>query len=180
MNSHQLAEYLTWLHDQKVQHRTVFPEKYHYKTLEQVVLECGFVFDIINRAHPVKRGRMKACYLNSFNAVVSDPRLIYCEGYATSQGALKGMLPVLHAWAITVEGEVIDPTWQDGETYIGIPFDWKFVMASVEAYEQISLLDNPGNAWPVMQLYPTRFVDTRWVDKLLDRGDLLGYERARV
>jgi hypothetical protein len=179
MNARQLAEYLTWTHDQKIRHGTMLPGKYHYKTIEQVVLQCGFVFDKIDNSWPVKKGKMKACYLNSFKMVEDDPSLIYCEGFATSHGALKGSFPVMHAWTIDQNGVVLDPTWSDGQTYLGVPFDWEFLIQSVVSYNQISLLDNPDNAWPVMQLYPRQFVDKRWVERLMDRGDILGFQRAK-
>lgn len=179
MNARELAEYLTWTHDQKIRHGTMLPGKYHYKTMEQVVLECGFMFEKIDHSWPEKRGKKKQCYLNAFKMVENDPSLIYCEGYATSRGAFLGSMPVIHAWVITEAGVVLDPTWDDGLLYLGIPFDREFLIQSVVAYEQISLLDNPENAWPVMQLYPTQFVDKRWLDQLRDRGDILGYQKMR-
>ena len=59
-----------------------------------------------------KMGKEKQCFQNAF--LLADAHdLIYCEGIAFS------IIPTLHAWCLH-EGEVIDPTWSDGEDYFGV------------------------------------------------------------
>jgi hypothetical protein len=63
----------------------------------------------------------KECYSNALDlATLRD--LTYCEGFAHNS-----LIPVLHAWCVTDEGVVIDPTWQEHEDrtpeYLGLTFD---------------------------------------------------------
>ena len=63
-----------------------------------------------------KYGAGGQCYRNALKLVKRFPQeLTYVEGYASS--------PVIdiiqtsfgiHAWAVTWDGEVVDPTWPDG------------------------------------------------------------------
>ena len=36
-------------------------------------------------------------------------------------------MAIHHAWAVTANGEFIDPTWPDGIDYFGVPFDFEYV-----------------------------------------------------
>lgn len=69
------------------------------------------------------RGPMKNCYQNSQQRITGD--LFYCEGYACSRAL---GIPVEHAWLLDLNGNVIDPTWEGGDFYFGVPFDMHFVM----------------------------------------------------
>lgn len=67
----------------------------------------------------------RACFENAFQLVQRYPELTYCEGYAAS------VIPTLHAWAVTEDDEVIDPTWEyEGPDvdYLGIRFDIRWLM----------------------------------------------------
>ena len=82
----------------------------------------------------VKPGTPKECYRNSFFAVEGrSNRLVYCEGLAWPENRSS---PCDHAWVITHDQVVIDPTWHDLEPdrkvrYWGVPFKWEFVEETV-------------------------------------------------
>ncbi len=102
----------------------------------------------------VEVGDLKDCYMNAARAVVFDSvDLTYVEGYAISGRSLR--LPVPHAWLVTEDGQVIDPTWGQhgamlaeeyrfdkdepedttpGVLYYGIPF--------TQSAHQVSMLKN--------------------------------------
>lgn len=88
--------------------------------------------------HGVEPGRMKQCFENAGRHMIDDNELTYVEGYAFAH-KLKG-IPVHHAWLVTPDGEVIDPTWgshnpgfrgeryEPGIAYHGIPIKRDFLM----------------------------------------------------
>ena len=62
------------------------------------------------------------CFANATHLAVMK-RLQYVEGFAF---ALAGWHLVHHAWCLDAKGRVIDPTWQLGMGYYGVPFDSAF------------------------------------------------------
>lgn len=60
----------------------------------------------------VEPGELKDCFANAGRECVfraaSTPHLTYVEGFAA------GVIPVHHAWLVTDDGQVIDPTWGTG------------------------------------------------------------------
>jgi hypothetical protein len=60
----------------------------------------------------VEYGTAKECFANAFKLVLDDQenRFQYCEGYAYTPG----LIACEHAWVLTKEGKVVDPTWRDG------------------------------------------------------------------
>lgn len=94
----------------------------------------------------------KECFANAQQLVLENGSgLIYCEGYAL------GVIPVLHAWCLDSDGNVIDPTWSGrkkrvdiGSEYFGIAFNEDYIvdrMLAIECYH--SLLDDWENRWPI-------------------------------
>lgn len=65
--------------------------------------------------------RMKECYRNAYELALSDMSFTYVEGVAV------GVIPTDHAWCVTPNGTVIDPTWAGGRQkcsdYYGVSFD---------------------------------------------------------
>ena len=61
-------------------------------------------------------GEMKACYRNAF-LLALDQDWDYVEGYATTTEL---GIPLMHAWCLDAEGRVVDPTWVDGDAYVGV------------------------------------------------------------
>jgi hypothetical protein len=70
----------------------------------------------------------KHCYENASKLVMSHPDWRYCEGIAYTPKLPN--VPFLHAWVVTPEGTVIDPTWGHipGARYFGVPYNrWTYV-----------------------------------------------------
>jgi hypothetical protein len=101
----------------------------------------------------VKPGTPKECYRNSFVAVSRSPRrLVYCEGLALPEDRLS---PLEHAWVMTDDEVVIDPTWHDlwpdrKVEYWGIPFKWPFVRDTVFRTATYGVVDNWEERHPLV------------------------------
>jgi hypothetical protein len=97
-----------------------------YSSLEEMVLDLGKSFRVGEWEGDA--GEVKGCYLNSFRAVVDEPGLNYCEGYAT------GIIPVHHAWVTDDHHTAFDPTWcgggnpDIGDEYFGIEFNRRWAL----------------------------------------------------
>lgn len=107
------------------------------------VLAHGRPFKTDTRPRPkgILKMRNKECFSNASrlaHQMYSD--LIYCEGYALTEG-----IPVAihHAWVVGPNGIVIDPTWKTvGTEYFGIPFDEEYHLKSMGASGYYSIIDN--------------------------------------
>lgn len=64
------------------------------------------------------RGEKKLCFKNCTDLAFKYSQLTYVEGYAYASMPI----PINHAWLITNDGQVVDPTWDVGSNYFGIPF----------------------------------------------------------
>jgi hypothetical protein len=95
------------------------PEGLRYRSHEGFVFDLGQVWTPQQLPEEYMQMTPKACYENAATLVMDDPDLRYVEGFALSE---RGILPVMHAWAATVDGRVIDPTWDNpaGATYLGV------------------------------------------------------------
>lgn len=99
----------------------------------RVLADHGRVFTATARPHTVDR--MGECFRNALLLVATDPqRYTYCEGYAQPEG----LIPLAHAWVITSDGTVIDPTWRfnSNTQYFGVPlmYDWVMDFATSTRY----------------------------------------------
>jgi hypothetical protein len=72
-----------------------------------------------------KLGTTKQCYTNAFHGAMDNDDLTYVEGLASTK-TIPGF-PVEHAWNVNKQGQVVDPTWNDGSAYFGIPFKTDYV-----------------------------------------------------
>lgn len=95
-----------------------FPRGYY-----DLVFEYGQLWTPMSLPSDIPRGTPKECFSNAFHLAMEDPTLTYVEGYAQSP-----MIPTLHAWVVTPDGEVIDNTWDSPEVnaYYGIAFETDF------------------------------------------------------
>lgn len=88
-------------------------------------------------------GTPRNCFGDALDlASYSGGALTYVEGYASSE-----LLPgVHHAWTVTEDGTVVDPTWaangHHGEAYLGIRFPMEVVLDVLAEKETYGLLDH--------------------------------------
>ncbi len=116
--------------------------------------------ELLMAEYGVEVGDLKDCMMNAGRAVVFDSvDLTYVEGFAISGRSLR--LPVHHAWLVTEDGQVIDPTWgqhgamlaedyridmdepedsEPGVLYYGIPFTKKALGLSMVESEMWGML----------------------------------------
>lgn len=79
-------------------------------------------------------GEPQSCFANAALLAMQRSDLTYVEGYA-----MNGFFPVAHAWCVTADGDVVDPTWvpENGVTvepdveYLGIPFGTDYVLRTI-------------------------------------------------
>ena len=104
-----------------------------YGGFEELVLDCGVEMSFASLPENIETGLPKNCYYNCLQILDEHPELIYCEGYALADGLV---LPVPHAWLINSKGEVIDPTWNDRSTYIGVSFDTDWLVSFLKSRDR--------------------------------------------
>lgn len=100
----------------------------------------------------------RECFRNAGLLALSNPELTYVEGVAVAHA-----IPTAHAWCVTPEGIVVDPTWANPEeaAYIGIPFKTAFLkrrLADTEGWGIIGEHIPPA----VHAASPSSFLAERW------------------
>lgn len=93
-------------------------------------------------------GRPRHCFRNALLLAHLHPDdLTYVEGYAA------GVIPVLHAWCVTADGHVVDPTWTtgNGREYVGIAFDTDWVEAYTDVRGIYGVIDDWQHDWPLVR-----------------------------
>lgn len=108
----------------------------------------------------IKCGKLRQCFKNAANIAIERDDLIYCEGYAA------GIIPVMHAWLVDVDGNVIDPTWCRkvgkvdfmGVEYFGIPISQKYLTMSLLDNEKYALIDAWEAGYPMLKDEPEMFM----------------------
>jgi hypothetical protein len=142
----------SWLHAQVLVMQKHQPDCRH-ASFAEFLLAHGREF----RIPPAREDGLnnKTCYANAQRLVGEHPRkLIYCEGLAVP--ARTGS-PVDHAWCVSRQGWVLDPTWDDGLAYFGVPIKLSFVLASQGHRTECSIIDNWEHGYPIYQLSPRRW-----------------------
>jgi len=122
------------------------PKDWEYMCLEELVLKNGREF---TEKIPYWEDLMikKECFKNAFDVSLKNKDLIYVEGFAQPEG----LITLLHAWCSTKDGKVIDPTWERGEFYYGIPFSTECVLETVIKREKYGILDNWEMGFPLLK-----------------------------
>ncbi len=87
----------------------------------------------------LRRGRMKECFLNAFNASQTG-KYRYVEGCAA------GIIPTMHAWVTDDEGNAYDVTWKDGKDYFGVTFNSGYVLEAARRTRHAGILVDPREA----------------------------------
>lgn len=100
------------------------PDGHRFGSIADLVLRYGRIWP--DRADPatvpdMARGQ---CFANAGILAVERPDLTYVEGWAGS------LIPTEHAWLVTADGAVVDPTWghSPDAVYLGVPLTRHCVM----------------------------------------------------
>lgn len=131
------------------------PEGYVYSSVEAFVLQHGEPFGPSTWYAGAPSARQGQCYRNAFQLAQLDPdRYTYVEGWA------QGIIPVMHAWVVDEDDQVLEPTWRDGGTaYFGVRFDFDLLCKTALSRRFYGMLDNPEQKYPLLRsnfLSPTR------------------------
>lgn len=101
--------------------------------LASLLLKQGVCWGSEQLVQGTFKGVLKACFQNSSQLVLESSELVYVEGYACTK-RISMVFP--HAWVQRPDGTIEDPTWEDGHSYVGIPFSSRVVrrLASETGY----------------------------------------------
>ena len=97
-------------------------------------------------------GGVGLCFRNALTLVKKFPQdLTYAEGFAASwfEGYYRPSIG-LHAWVVTKEGEVVDPTWPDGTEYFGVVFALDYVLKTKARRKEYGVIDNFQEDFPLL------------------------------
>ena len=87
--------------------------------LPRMCLQHGHIFAGQKPKAPKRWGAEKQCFQNAASLVQEDASFVYVEGLASTHTV---GITFHHAWVLTPEGEVLDPTWKNGRDYCGLAF----------------------------------------------------------
>ena len=119
-----------------------------YLSIEDFVLQHGREYNPAPYAEKVSSGEMGQCFKNAYQLLISDEKLRYAEGFAWDVDVL---LPLQHAWCVDVDGNVIDPTWDNGESYYGVVFELQYVLDVAQARRKYGVLDASEIGFPLVR-----------------------------
>lgn len=106
----------------------------------------------------VPPGAPRRCYDNAGNLAL-EQGWAYCEGFAMQPG----LFPMHHAWCLTDDGQVVDPTWrqaQDNE-YFGVALNEAFLVAHCERIGHWGVFAERLPDF-VLTERPARYLHARW------------------
>lgn len=145
-----VAEYLKWM---AAAVRSIGNDLNGYSCLEDFVLKHGRQFTRIGHMpKSYKMGRKKHCFMNAARLSIDAPSLTYVEGYAVS------VIPMMHAWCVTKHGTVIDPTWDDGVDYYGVPIRKDYLLHSMSTSGVYGVIDLWKEKYPILKAKPKQFL----------------------
>jgi hypothetical protein len=114
-----------------------------YRCNEALVLAEGCLFPLDVAETP--RMTAKQCFVNAAMLALEDDDLVYIEGYAAS------VIPTEHAWCWSLSGKrIVDPTWERGLAYMGIPFTTDFLRRRLLETGKYGLLDDGLGGFPML------------------------------
>lgn len=111
-----------------------------YPNLPAFILGEGRAYTPAPRPRGLRKMANRLCYRNALYTAWDHPEWQYVEGYAVS---LQG-IPCEHAWVVTPEGVVVDPTWHDPDlaAYYGVAIPTGIVGAHVSRNRVFGVLVN--------------------------------------
>ena len=119
--------------------------------LDAFLLDSGLLWDDTAEPDASARGPLGECYQNAWH-LAEERGWEYVEGYATTTEL---GIPLMHAWCINEDGDVVDPTWDDGENYFGVVIPVNIARSVMAETEHYGVLPN------------------LWMCRDLDAGDVL-------
>lgn len=125
--------------------RTKLNKLGEYISIDDFIYQNGLYFKPKLLPKGIIQGRMKECYKNAALLAMEKPNYFYVEGIAC------GIIPVLHAWCVDKDKNVIDPTWPDGKEYFGVIIKKEFLFKQTVKWG-FGLIDNWKNGWPLLTL----------------------------
>jgi hypothetical protein len=153
------------------------PPGYAYASVEDFVLQHGQAWKVAPRPKGIRQRKPKQCYDNAYKLVNSAQGqrmgLRYVEGYATS------VIPLQHAWAVTPDGTVIDPTWTDTDIdgdpiareYFGVELPPRLIDIAICIKGYYGVLEDWRNGYPLLQEpYEPEAATARLHDMLVAKG----------
>lgn len=120
-------------------------EDHRWLCYEAMVLDRGRAYEPARRPKGLRKQQNRQCFRNATMLALKDRTLRYAEGWACSEIGI----PVQHAWCVTREGRVVDPTWPSPEKatgYYGMEFDIEDVIAACTGSGYYGLI---GNDWMI-------------------------------
>ena len=123
-------------------------------SLPSLIRDRGRLFAGAALPADVRRGAKGECFMNAFLLAHRRNDLIYVEGYAHFY------FPTLHAWCVTREGVVIDPTWDNPEdcAYYGIPLKREFATKATLRNKVYGVLSDMPTAHRIYKTKPERYL----------------------
>ena len=94
-------------------------------------------------------GRPRECFRNAATLALRKPDIyMYVEGYAVNRWI--AMHTVAHAWCSGLDNLVIDPTWNEGTDYFGVPFRHDYLRRVLKSRKDYGLIDNSEMDFPLV------------------------------
>jgi len=131
------------------------------RSAEVVLSEVG-QFYTVDPSIKIKKMPNRECYRNAYKLSQLNNDLQYVEGIAI------GIIPTKHAWCVTLDGKVVDPTWPPKYriAYFGVPIDKRWlnkVICATQRYGLIEEWQHPKYKFPLSRFEPSVWLakDTR-------------------
>lgn len=118
-----------------------------YTCLEHFILENGHEFKSGPKSRPrsIKKMKDRYCFQNCYELSLERRNLQYAEGFAVA------VIPTIHAWCINKRSKVIDPTWDNGQDYIGVIIPRQLMVGTALTRGSYGVLDNWEQHWPLLR-----------------------------
>lgn len=132
------------------------PADFEYKSKYEYLLKNGQSFKFKPLPDDIDPAPLGLCYMNAYHLVTANPELEYVEGMAMVHG-----IPIDHAWGVTKDGCVVDPTWDprnfdsplEDKTreYFGVKIPIREVERTIFKRGKYGVIHNPEMKFPLLK-----------------------------